>query len=179
MPLWTSMTPAGRKYAQVNSSSRVHTTFTGRPAARASRAASMAASLVCFPPYAEPVSGTITRTSLSDKWKISASASRLANGRCVPVHPVRRAGQSLFHGTSLLPETVIGLRSSVLLEIRKDLLVRDLWHFLPLRVNRIESTLRLIGAWRRCAHKLAITHYENARHGLRRAVIVSRERRTK
>src|SRR5712691_4434755 len=95
------------------------------------------------------------------------------------VHAVGRVCQSLFHGTSLLPETIIGLGSGILLEIRKDLLVRDLWHFLPLSVNRIESTLRLIGTWRRCAHKLPITHYENARYGLRRTVIVSRERGTK
>ena len=52
---------AGRKYAQVNSSSRVHVTFTGRPAAFARRAASIAVSPVCLPPYADPVSGTITR----------------------------------------------------------------------------------------------------------------------
>ena len=45
-----SMTPAGRKYAQVNSSSRVHITLTGRFAARANRAASMAVSPVCLPP---------------------------------------------------------------------------------------------------------------------------------
>src|SRR5947199_5496294 len=31
-PLCTSITPAGRKYAQVNSSSRVQTSFTGLPA---------------------------------------------------------------------------------------------------------------------------------------------------
>ena len=61
-PLRTSITPAGRRYAQVNSSSRVHVSFTGLPAAFASRAASTAASPVCLPPYAEPVSGTITRT---------------------------------------------------------------------------------------------------------------------
>ena len=35
------MTPAGRKYAHVNSSSRVQTSLTGLPAALASRAASM------------------------------------------------------------------------------------------------------------------------------------------
>src|SRR2546429_197742 len=38
-PLLTSITPAGRKYAHANSSARVHTSFTGRPAALASRAA--------------------------------------------------------------------------------------------------------------------------------------------
>jgi len=36
--------PAGRAYAQVNSSSRVQTSLTGLPAALASRAASIAAS---------------------------------------------------------------------------------------------------------------------------------------
>ena len=45
-----SITPAGRKYAQVNSSSRVHRSITGLPAPLASRAASTATSPVCLPP---------------------------------------------------------------------------------------------------------------------------------
>ena len=40
--LLMSITPAGRKYAHVNSSARVHTSFTGLPAALARRAASIA-----------------------------------------------------------------------------------------------------------------------------------------
>ena len=52
------------------------------------RAASTAASPVCFPPYAEPVSGTWTRTFPPGMWNASASSSRTANGRCVPVHTV-------------------------------------------------------------------------------------------
>src|SRR5207302_6486387 len=95
------------------------------------------------------------------------------------VEAMRRACQPLFHRTFLLPETLIRFRSSMLLEIGKDLLVRDLRHFFPLSVNRIESTLRLIGAWRRCAHKISITNNENPRLCSRRAVIVSGERRAK
>jgi hypothetical protein len=49
-PALTSITAAGRKYAQVNSSSRVHATLTGFPVAFASRAASIAVSTLCFPP---------------------------------------------------------------------------------------------------------------------------------
>src|SRR6266404_623121 len=62
--------------------------FHGRPAARDKRAASSAASLVCFLPYAEPVSGTITRTLLSGIWNTAARSSRTAKGRCVPVQTV-------------------------------------------------------------------------------------------
>ena len=57
-------------------------------AARASRAASMAASPVCLPPYPDPVSGISTRTLSSGILKASASSPRTPNGRCVPVQTV-------------------------------------------------------------------------------------------
>ena len=84
----TSITPAGRKYAHANSSSRVQTSFTGFFAARAMRAASTAASPVCLPPYADPVSGTITRMRSAGTWNASTSSCCTPNGRCVPVHTV-------------------------------------------------------------------------------------------
>ena len=51
----------------MNSSARVHRTQTGRPAALASRAASIAASALCLPPNPPPMSGMMTRTCSSDR----------------------------------------------------------------------------------------------------------------
>jgi hypothetical protein len=65
---------AGRKQAHVNSSSRVQRRDTGRWAAWASRAASMAASPVCLPPKPLPKSGTTTRTWSLDKRNVRASS---------------------------------------------------------------------------------------------------------
>src|SRR5713101_2390507 len=51
------------------------------------------------------------------------------------VKPMRRACQTFFDGSLLLPKSILGFRRSILLEIRKDLLARDLRHFFPLRMK--------------------------------------------
>src|SRR4051794_41473152 len=60
-PASIAITPAGRKYAHVNSSARRQCSETGRLAPFASRAASTAHSPECFPPNPPPKSGTTTR----------------------------------------------------------------------------------------------------------------------
>src|SRR2546430_4493785 len=68
--------------SQVNSSSRVHASFTGLPAALARRAASTAASPMCLPPYAEPASGTMTRTRSGEERKstrLNSSHSQISH----------------------------------------------------------------------------------------------------
>src|SRR4051812_47127944 len=79
MPLASSeashcITPAGRKYAHVNSSSPDQRSDTGLPAPLASRAASTATSCVCFPPKPPPKSFTITRTLSAEMRKAFASS---------------------------------------------------------------------------------------------------------
>ena len=88
---------AGRQYAQVNSSSRVQRTETGFPAARARRAASTAASAVCFPPNPPPMSGTITRTR--SRGMPSASA-RICCARKGPSQPAQTVRRSPFHSAT-------------------------------------------------------------------------------
>ena len=89
-PAATSITAAGRRCPQVNSSPRLHCTFTGRSTAWASRAASIATVAPCLPPKPPPKSGTITRASSSSTPRASANSRRTLNGVCVPVHTVTR-----------------------------------------------------------------------------------------
>ena len=89
-PASTSISAAGRKYAHMNSSARVHCSATGRPAAFARRAASTAASPVCLPPKPPPKCGTITRTRSGGTRKASAICCRTLKGLLVPVHTVTR-----------------------------------------------------------------------------------------
>src|SRR5260370_7566794 len=82
------------------------------------------------------------------------------------VEPMRRACQPLFHGTFLLSESILGFRSCVLPEIRKDLRPRGLRHFLPLGGNRIKSLLSLVRSWRGYADKLPGANYDHPGHSL-------------
>src|SRR6267378_4308248 len=164
MPLLTSITPAGRKYAQVNSSSRVQTIFTGCPAARDKRAASSAASLVCFPPYAEPVSGTIARTLLSGIWNTAARSSRTAKGRCVPVQTVRGAREAFLDGAFLMAMTIVRTAGGLFLEIGEEFFVRDLRDFFPLCANSGNGVLCFALSGRGCANEIAIADDHHACH---------------
>src|SRR5260370_34187942 len=92
---------------------------------------------------------------------------------------MRRACQPLFHGTFLLSESILGFRSCVLPEIRKDLLARGLRHFLPLGVNRIKSLLSLVRTWRGYADKLPVANDDHPGHSLRNTVIAGSQRRAK
>ncbi len=83
------MTAAGRTVACVISSSRVKAMRTGRPAMRASRAASIAIGYGLLLPKPPPTSGVITRTCDSSISKRCASSVRMPNGRCVPAQTVR------------------------------------------------------------------------------------------
>ncbi len=74
----------------MNSSARLHRTFTGRPEALARRAASTATVPACLPPNPPPVSGTMTRTRASGTPRASESSCRTPNGTCVPVQTVSR-----------------------------------------------------------------------------------------
>lgn len=85
------MIAAGRKWPQVNSSSRLHITFTGFPVARANRAASNASSCACLPPKPSPKSGTTMRTLASGRPSASASDSRDMNGTWLPTWTVTRS----------------------------------------------------------------------------------------
>jgi hypothetical protein len=82
------MSAAGRKYAQVNSSSRVQRTTTGRPAARARRAASTAYSPWCFPPKPPPASGMMTRTFSAGTPRARETSERIPKGFWEPVQTV-------------------------------------------------------------------------------------------
>src|SRR5882672_8334860 len=180
--------------------------FTGRPAARDKRAASSAASLVCFPPYAEPVSGTITRTLPSRIWNTAARSSRTAKGRCVPVQtefpagPLGNSGtrfergvrdigncvrrvqtmcgtrEAVVHGTFLIAMASFGTAGGLFLEIREEFLVRDLLTFFPLRVNGGNGVLCFALAGRGCANEIAIADDRHARHRFCGAVITRKER---
>ena len=88
--------PAGST-PTLNSSSRVQRTETGFPAARARRAASTAASAVCFPPKPPPMSGTITRTRSRGMPSASARISCARKGPSQPAQTVRR---SPFHSAT-------------------------------------------------------------------------------
>ena len=98
-PTRTSMNAAGRKYACVNSSSRVHRTCTGRPHARARRAASIAASGRCLPPNPPPDVGDDHAHRVSGTPSASAIARRPLNGCCVAVHTVRRSSSHCASAT--------------------------------------------------------------------------------
>ena len=94
------------------------------------------------------------------------------------IQPMRRAGQRFFHGSFLLAISIIGFRGRILLEIGKKFLVRNLRHFFPLRMDRIESTLRFVCARCGYADEISIAHNDHTRHGLRGGVIAGSERRT-
>ena len=97
----------------MNSSARVQTSFTGLPAAFASRAASTASSPVCLPPYADPVSGTMTRTWSSGMRNASAS-SRAHAERPLRAGPDRQlAVAPLGDGGARFERHVRDVRNSV------------------------------------------------------------------
>ena len=100
-----STTAAGRQYAQVNSSSRVQRTETGFPAARARRAASTAASAVCFPPKPPPMSGTIDANAVArdaerlgeDLLRAEGPVAADPDGEAIPA-PLGHGGARLHRG---------------------------------------------------------------------------------
>ena len=81
----------------MNSSSRVHRTETGLPAARARRAASTAASAVCLPPNPPPMSGTITRTRSRG---MPSASDRICCARKGPSHPAQTVRRSPLHSAT-------------------------------------------------------------------------------
>src|SRR5260370_23651324 len=95
------------------------------------------------------------------------------------VEPVRRACEPVFDGTFLLPETIFRLQSSVLLEIRKNLLARNLRHFFPLRMDGIKSVLSFVRARSGYSDKVSVSHDDYAFHGPRCVVIPGSECRPK
>ena len=88
------------------------------------------------------------------------------------IDAVRRSRKSFFQGAFLPPKPLIGRRLSVLLEVRKDFLAGYLRHFLPLRVNGVESFLRFMCARRRHRDEVSIAHDRDTRHSFCRGVIV-------
>ena len=88
------------------------------------------------------------------------------------IDAVRRSRKSFFQGAFLPPKPLIGRRLSVLLEVRKDFLAGYLRHFLPLRVNGVESFLRFMCARRRHRDEVSIAHDHDTRHSFCRGVIV-------
>ena len=80
-----------RVVAAVNSSSRVSSSWTGRPVRRTASATMSSVSISCFPPNPPPTRLAITRTWSAGSPKSAQSASLVRNGTCVDVRSVSRA----------------------------------------------------------------------------------------
>jgi|GEM_PF-5618150 len=98
-PARMSITAIGRRYPHWNSSARLQCTFTGRPAARARRAASMASS-PCLPPKPPPVGGTITRTSASSGPNVPGELGAYREGDVVAGPDGQPSAVPFGHGCS-------------------------------------------------------------------------------
>src|ERR1700726_124520 len=87
------------------------------------------------------------------------------------VETMRRGSKSIFYRTLLLSIAIVGFGGGVLLEIREELAVRDLWHFLPLRANGGDRILRLSLGRRRRPDEVSVTDNDHTSLRSCRAVI--------
>src|SRR5216683_2177845 len=83
------------------------------------------------------------------------------------VEPVRSACEPRFPSTFLLAESILLLRSSVLLEVPKEFFIGNLWNLFPFHLHGIERCLCLALCGRCRSDEITVAHHENSRHGLR------------